>query len=119
MSTIGGKIDLSQLKHVLMTKKGKSGMVEGIFIPIEQNDLFKGKNNNVYLDIICFDAVNKEYKQTHAIKQSFPKDKYTKDELKEKPFLGSLNVDLFANKNEASPNNPVDDVLAENDDLPF
>lgn len=48
-----GSIALSKLKHVLMERKGKSGMVKGIFIPIEANKLVEGKDNNgaVYMNI--------------------------------------------------------------------
>ncbi|HBD93529.1 MAG TPA: hypothetical protein DC057_05095 [Spirochaetia bacterium] len=119
MSIITGKIDLSQLKHVLMEKKGKTEMVEGIFIPLKVNDLFKGKNGNIYMDIIAFDSVNEEYKQTHAVKQSFPKDKYTKEELSAKPFLGHLNTE-FGGAREPKPNNVAPGtVITEAQDLPF
>ena len=38
---IGGKINLSKLKSVITSRKGKDGnSVEGIFIPIEVNNLF-------------------------------------------------------------------------------
>lgn len=46
-----GSIALSKLKHVLMEKKGQSGMVKGIFIPIEANGLVEGKEGAVYANI--------------------------------------------------------------------
>ena len=46
-----GSLALSKLKHVLMEKKGKSGMVKGIFIPIEANGLVEGKEGAVYANI--------------------------------------------------------------------
>lgn len=116
---IGGKIDLTQLKHVALEMDGEKGKVKGLFIPIEANDLFEGKKGNVYLDIICFDQVNDEYKQTHAVKQSFPKDKYTKDELKEKPYLGHLNAKIGGG-GESAPNNAKAGVtLGTTDKVPF
>lgn len=119
MGTITGKFNLTALKHVMMEKKGQSGMVKGIFIPVEANDLFASEKGNVYLDVICFDSVNDEYKQTHAVKQSFKKDKYTKEELKEKPYLGHLNT-KFGGGGEPSANNASPGVVVgENDDLPF
>ena len=118
---ISGKIDLTQLVHVVMEKKGKSGMVKGLFIPITANDLFEGKNGNVYLDIIAFDADKPEYKQTHALKQSFAKDRYTKEELSAKPFLGHLNAKMGAPSEQAPNNASKGIVLSEEDeaDLPF
>tara|TARA_R110002126_G_scaffold197836_3_gene345554 strand:- start:1554 stop:1919 length:366 start_codon:yes stop_codon:yes gene_type:complete len=120
---ISGRINLAQLKHVIQKQKGKTGMIEGVFIPIKINDLFKTEKGNIYLDLIAFDAVNKEYKQTHAIKQSFSKEKYegmTDEERKSTPFLGHLNVNV--GKSEQKPNiiNDIDhSSSSEDDNLPF
>lgn len=38
-----GSLALSKLIHVEMEKKGKNGMVKGIFIPYEANDIVLGK----------------------------------------------------------------------------
>ena len=35
---ISGRINLAQLKHVIQKQKGKTGMIEGVFIPIKIND---------------------------------------------------------------------------------
>lgn len=117
---IGGKIDLTQLKHVVMEVDGEKGQVKGLFIPIEANDLFEGKNGNVYLDIIAFDSVNNEYKQTHAVKQSFPKDKYTKEQMKDFPFIGHLNTKIGGAGGEATPSNAAPGVVVKKGDkVPF
>ncbi|MBE9490868.1 MAG: hypothetical protein IMY67_11280 [Bacteroidetes bacterium] len=116
---IGGKLNLAMLKHVIMEKtsaKNKKKKIKGIFIPIEENDLFLSEKGNVFLDIIAFDSVNEEYKQTHAVKQSFDKDKYTKEELREKPYLGSLNANIGGG--EATPQAAGAEV-GEDDDVPF
>jgi hypothetical protein len=118
---ISGKLNLSMLQHVITEKnsgKTPGKKIKCIIIPIEENDLYLSEKGNVFLDIIAFDSVNEEYKQTHAVKQSFPKDKYTKDEMKEKPFLGSLNTKIGGG-GEPKPNSPASGTTDENDDLPF
>jgi hypothetical protein len=120
---ISGRINLAQLKHAIITKKGQSGMIEGIFIPIELNGLFKSDKGNVFLDLIAFDSVNKEYKQTHAIKQSLPKEKYeamSEEEKKLTPFIGHLNANVGGEKAPNQMDEQFDDVSQEgDDDLPF
>lgn len=117
---IVGKINLAALKHVLMEKKGKDGMVQGIFIPIEANHIFKSEKGNVYLDLIAFDAVNEEYKQTHMVKQSLPKEvreAMSEEEQRSQRILGHLNTKV--GKTEDVPNSAADGVIGEDDDLPF
>ena len=117
---VSGKLNLAGLKHVILEKKGKSGMVKGIFIPIEANNLFFSKKNNVYLDLIAFELKEKQDNATHLVKQSFSKeiyDKMTDEERKETAILGNLNVDVVA---EAKNNNAAEGkTLKEEDDLPF
>ena len=120
---ISGRINLAQLKHAIIEKKGKSGMIEGIFIPIELNNLFKSDKGNVFLDLIAFDSVNKEYKQTHAIKQSLPKEKYdamSEEERKLTPFIGHLNTEVNGEKAPNQMDEQFDnDGQDKDDDLPF
>jgi len=119
MSNISGKINLAKLAHVQMEAKGKTGQVKGIFIPIEANNLFQGKDGNVYLDIICFDQVNDEYKQTHSIKQSLSKEvreKMTEEERKTQPFLGTLNTNWGGNNDMP---NAAGAPVKEGGDVPF
>jgi hypothetical protein len=40
---LSGSIALTKLTHVMMEKKGKNGMVKGIFIPCDANMLIEGK----------------------------------------------------------------------------
>lgn len=118
---IVGKINLAKLTHVITKKKNKAGdEIEGIFIPIEMNHLFKSDKGNVFLDMVAFDAVNEEYKQTHAIKQSLPKEIYeamSEDERKATPFIGHLNANLGGG--EGQPNTMNDDFEEDDLDLPF
>ena len=72
--------------------------------------------NTVTSDI---DAVNDEYKQTHAIKQSIPKkvrDKLTEEEQKAFPFLGSLNT-KWGSGGESEPSSMIE--VEDGEDLPF
>jgi hypothetical protein len=118
---IGGKIDLTQLKHVIQKKKGKSGDVEVLVIPIEANNLFKGKDNNVYLDLIAFPLREVKDYATHLVKQSLPKDvreKMSKEDQDAMPIFGNLKVGLGGGS--SAPNNAAGNtVLDESDDLPF
>ena len=124
MGNISGKINLAKLAHVNMeldSSKEKGKKVKGIFIPIEANKLFSGKDGNVYLDLICFDSPNEEYKQTHSIKQSFSKEvreKMSDEEKKSQPFLGSLNANWGGNNDMP---NVADDGKTNNGkgDVPF
>jgi hypothetical protein len=119
---IGGKINLGQLEHVVMKKKSKeSGEIECMVIPIEKNHLFKGKDGNIYLDIVAFELKDPKHNDTHLVKQSFPKevrDKQTEEEKNSTPILGNLNVN--AGGGGSAPNNPAPGVeITEDDDLPF
>ena len=117
---ISGKINLQTLKHVKMEQKGKSGMVQGIFIPFEVNHLFVGEKG-IYLDLAAFPLKEPKDYQTHLVKQSLPKDvreKMSEAEKKEQPIIGSLN---FANSTPSEVNNDANGgaVVGPDDDLPF
>ncbi len=120
MGTISGKINLAQLHHVVQTKKGKSGDVECLVIPIKANHLFKSEKGHVYLDLIAFD-VKEPKDDTHIVKQSFPtevREARTEEENKAQPILGNLNANFGGGS--AEPQNAAPGVtMAEDDDLPF
>ena len=123
MKTIGGKINLASLQHVARKMKGQDGEIDVIIIPIEKNNLFKSKKGNVYMDIIAFEIENKQYDDTHLVKQSLPKDvraKMSDDEKKNQPILGNLNVNLSSGESEpqsaAPPSTNINEAEA---DLPF
>ena len=93
MSKFSAKINLLQLHAVVKNIKSQSGEVECIVIPIRQNSLFKGEKG-IYLDLQGFELKQKREgsKDTHIIKQSFPKevyDKLTDEQKKELPILGN------------------------------
>ena len=116
---IGGKINLSKLTSVLTTRKGKDGKeVEGIFIPIEHNHLFKSDKGNVYLDLIAFEIKNQQYDDTHVVKQSLPKEVregMTEEEKNNQPILGGLNTNLSS----GGSSEETQEAVGEDDDLPF
>lgn len=122
MSTITGDIKLSALTHVIKKMKNKEGQeFECIVIPIEKNKLYHNKEKGlITLNWIAFDSVKEEYKQTHAIKQSFTKeerDRQKKEEINT-PFIGNMNTNFGGS---ASNNSNVASgvVLDEDDDVPF
>jgi hypothetical protein len=120
---IGGKINLGQLQHVVVKKKGKDKKeIECMVIPIESNHLFKGKDGNIYLDIVAFELKDPKHNDTHLVKQSLPKEireKQTEEEKNAVPILGNLNVNVGGG-GAAAPNNAAPGVtLSDDDDLPF
>ena len=123
MGAITGKINLAMLKHVVIEKKGKTGMVKGVFIPIEANNLFLSeKTGAIYMDTISFDLKEVKDDQTHLTKQSLPKearDKMTKEEQNEQPIIGSLNTNFGGVKGGASNNVAHGITLGDDDEVPF
>lgn len=116
MSTITGKINLQSLKHVKMTAKGKTGPVEGIFIPTAANKLFQGEKG-LYLDLIAFDLKQAKDDQTHLIKQSVKKEERSEDD----PIIGSLNTNFGGGgtvNNDAAPGVTIDSEDADAE-IPF
>lgn len=127
MSRISIKINLRQLKSAVREMKGQSGMVKCLVIPIEQNHLFEGEQG-IYLDCVAYELKEKkaDRKDTHAIKQSLPKDVYermSEAERNDMPFIG--NAIVWAVSEPAPREFPVELPPADeyqegrNDDLPF
>ena len=122
---IGTKLNLAILKHKVLELKGKSGMVKGIFIPIEANHLYHSvEKGNVYLDLVGFDITKpaEGQKDTHLVKQSFSKEireKMTEEEKKAVPVIGNHTV-LGSGGSAAAPQT-MDDPLdsGDMDELPF
>lgn len=121
------KINLRQLKSHIMPMKGKDGMINCIVIPIAENSLFVGEKG-VYLDMQAWEIKEKkaDRKQTHIIKQSYPKEIF--DQLSDAqkqaiPIIGDCI--LWGGVSEPAPNEfEVSQPEAipgepEEDDLPF
>ena len=122
MSNISIKINLRQLKSAVRTMKSASGEIECLIIPINQNHLIKGEKG-VYIDMQAYELKEKkaDRKDTHLIKQGFPKevfDAMTEEEKKSTPILGNLVVWGYS---EPAPVNVeiAETQPGESDDLPF
>lgn len=117
---ITGKINLRQLKHALMTTP-KGNLC--IMIPIKENELYEGEKG-IYLDIVGFEIKNKkgDNKDTHLVKQSFPKErleKMTDTEKNEIPIIGNFRVMSGADAHSEPEPKGSDKVAKGVDDLPF
>ena len=122
MSNISIKINLRQLKSAVRTMKSASGEIECLIIPIDQNQLIKGEKG-IYIDMQAYELKEKkaDRKDTHLIKQGFPKevfDAMSDEEKKATPILGNLVVWGYS---EPAPVNVeiVETQENETNDLPF
>jgi len=122
MSNISIKINLRQLKSAVRTMKSASGEIECLIIPINQNHLIKGEKG-IYIDMQAYELKEKkaDRKDTHLIKQGFPKevfDAMSEEEKKATPILGNLVVWGYS---EPAPVNVeiVETQENETNDLPF
>jgi hypothetical protein len=95
-----GSIALTKIKHYMLTVKGKTGPVKGIFIPVDahdQNHLVKGQGETYYLPVrvLVRDEPDK-YGQHGFVAQSVDSKTYKeateaeKEAFKSKPILGNL-----------------------------
>ncbi len=89
-----GKINLAKLKSIIRDYPGKAGNVKCIIIPIAENNLFEGQSG-VYLDFVAFPFKNPkdDRKETHLIKQSFPREyleDLTEDQRNKLPLIGNI-----------------------------
>ena len=113
MTTFTGKINLLRLKNsCIVTVKGKSATKKGVFIPIEDNNLFISADD---------DLKPGKYGDTHSIRQSLPKEvreRMTDEELRAVPYFGNMKpftIENAAKEVEA----PVAQMTGQDDDLPF
>lgn len=121
-----GSIALSKLKHVILEKKGKSGKIKGIFIPIAANQLVEGKEGAVYANIRgtlrdekdTYDNNGFIAFQPNTGKKWSDLTEEEKEEVKAlSPILGNLKV--WNNSGYDSSGAASSDILDEDDDLPF
>lgn len=123
---LSGSIALTKLTHVMMEKKGKTGMIKGIFIPIELNAL-ETKDDAVYLPIrVTAKDETDTYGQNGFISKSVKRAKKwseMSDEEKEAekvltPILGNIKDFSLSGGNDAA-GAAAPGVVTEDDDLPF
>ena len=94
MGVLSISVNLSQLKHKREFLKGKSGIIDCLIIPIEENGL-ECYNERVTLKLTGFQLKTKKQgsKDTHFLKTALPKEVYsvmTEEQKKEMPFMGSV-----------------------------
>lgn len=121
------KINLAAFIHTTLKVKGKAGNeVEGIFIPFEKNNIFKGTKGH-YVDLIAFPIKNKsnDSRDTHLIKQSFSKEKresMTKEQQDNLPIIGNMIDWNYVTQATSDPDLQGNQVVTPEtgkDDLPF
>jgi hypothetical protein len=121
MGNISIKINLTQFQAVVKPMPNKIGeMVDCVILPITKNHFFKGEKG-VYVDLIAFERKDKKdgIKDTHSIKQSFPKEFFeglTQEEKNSMPYIGGL---IVWDENPTSSEKPIVTQSADDDGLPF
>lgn len=119
--TLTGSVALTKLPQAaIVSQKGKSGQIRGVFLPIDGNNLVE-KDGAVYMDVrIIIRPEKDQYDQDGFITKSLPSQVY-KDNKDDKDFLNA-NQPILGNVREwaSNPSNtpPVTEVT-EDDELPF
>ena len=93
-------INLYGLKNVAIATDKSSGVVKkGLFIPIEENDLFVSLDENLKVKKVLLNLTNwglkteGKYGDTHITKQAFSqefREQMTEEELRNMPILGNM-----------------------------
>jgi hypothetical protein len=120
-------INLLKLKNAcVITVTGRSEKKKGIFIPIQENDLYVSLDESlnpksITLSIASWALKEKgQYGDTHLLKQNFSKEfreQMSEEELRNTPILGNMRP---MEKADAVSNVSSTEVqVPEQDDLPF
>lgn len=114
-------IDLNLLKlekACILSVQGKFETKKGVFIPIEDNDIYVSvegdKPKAAYLSVTAWESREEKFGQTHYVKQSFSKqfrESVGEETIKTKPIIGNgkaivvkeVNTDYKAPEIEADP----------------
>ncbi len=118
--TLNGSVALTKLPQaVIIEKKGKSGIIKGVFLPIEGNSMTE-KDGVVYMDVrVVLHAEEDKYGNHGFIAKAVPSSVYKekKDDSEfmdsQQPILGNVKDFSFASNSA-----PVE-TFEENDELPF
>lgn len=90
---ISVKLNLAALKHTVQMMEGAGGaQIEVLVIPVNANHLFKGAKG-MYIDLSGFPLKEPKDNNTHLLKQSLPKEVYSKQTDEEKsamPIFGNV-----------------------------
>ena len=135
MNSYSGKMNLLKFKNAcIVTVQGKTQAKRGVFIPVDDNNLFISadedlkpywsKSSRVLRDLDFMAWENQQpgkYGDTHSLRQSLAKevrDRMTEDELKAVPYFGNMKPYEATNAAQtvAAPIAQVDENI---DDLPF
>lgn len=128
MTSFSGKFNLLKFKNsCIVSVKGKASTKRGVFIPIDDNNLFISADENLkpkgaYIDFTAWENQQPgKYGDTHSIRQSLAKEvreRMTDDELKAVPYFGNMKPYTLENaaKTVEAPSAQVDEGL---EDLPF
>ena len=128
MSSYSGKMNLLKFRNAcIVSVKGKASTKRGVFIPIDDNNLFISADENLkpkgaYIDFTAWENQQPgKYGDTHSIRQSLAKEvreRMTDDELKAVPYFGNMKPYTLENaaKTVEAPSSQVDEGL---EDLPF
>lgn len=112
---------------VVHLESKKTGVIKrGIFIPIEENDLYESvdeslKTKGVFLSQNAWSLKTKgQYGDTHLLKQNFSKEfkeKLSDEEINNAPILG--NMKPIERMKDVSNSNVPQVSASDDDDLPF
>lgn len=128
MNSYSGKMNLLKFKNAcIVTVQGKTQAKRGVFIPIDDNNLFISadedlKAKGAYLDFMAWENQQPgKYDDTHSLRQSLAKEvreRMTDEELKAVPYIGNMKPYEIPNaaRTVEAPQATVDEGM---DDLPF
>jgi hypothetical protein len=110
----------------IITVKGKTQSKKGVFIPIEENDLYISldealKPKGAFLGINAWVLKSKgQYGDTHLLKVNLSKERresMTKEEIDALPIIG--NMKPIEKTSDVSNVSSTEVQIIDNDDLPF
>jgi len=127
IKNLSAQVNLTKLSRACVTKiPGRNGdKVVCVVIPVEENDIYLGKDGAAYLNLSIRESKEIMFDQTHYIKQSFSKDfreanpgKFTEENRNNFPILGNGKPLVFKNAPvEVNTTTPISEE--DKDDLPF
>lgn len=128
MNNYSGKMNLLKFKNAcIVTVQGETQAKRGVFIPIDDNNLFISadedlKAKGAYLDFMAWkNQQPSKYGDTHSLRQSLAKevrDRMNEDELKAVPYFGNMKPYEATNAAQ-TVEAPIAQVDENIDDLPF
>ena len=128
MPSYTGKLNLLKFKNAcIVTVKGKSATKKGVFIPIDNNNLFITADDNLnakgaYVDFFAWENRQPgKFGDTHSLRQSLAKEvreRMSEEEQKAVPYFGNMKP-YDAPNSAQTVEAPIAQVDENIDDLPF